>query len=144
MHWVWFIQNFGLKTLILIPLVFDRYQGYLLQAPQGGKRWGMDESILKEVSNMNLYNWLWAKIDFFVFKHKISKFIKLAKIACVQVLGFVEVEHCFFGNNIYEKQLEKLLDIPFGFEHSILSTVVLHTWELPIWWGRQPMGSAKE
>jgi hypothetical protein len=56
----------------------------------------------------------------------------LAKIACVQVLGFVEVEHCFFDNNIHEKQLEELLDIPFGFVHSILRTIVLHTWELPI------------
>jgi hypothetical protein len=68
----------------------------------------------------------------------------LVKIACVQVLGFVEVEHCFLGNGIHEKKLKGLLDIPFGFVHLILSTIVLHIWELPIWKGHQLVGSAKE
>jgi hypothetical protein len=27
-----------------------------ITSPTSGKRWGMDESILKEVSNMNLHN----------------------------------------------------------------------------------------
>jgi hypothetical protein len=40
--------------------------------------------------------WLWAKFNFVsIFKHKCLEFIKIVKIACVQVLGFVENEFYF-------------------------------------------------
>jgi hypothetical protein len=54
------------------------------------------ESMLKEVSNKNSIIWLWVKITFFpILKINLSNFIKLAKITCVQVLGFVKDEWCF-------------------------------------------------
>ncbi len=54
------------------------------------------ESMLKEVSNKNSITRLWAKISSSpILKIKLLKFIKLAKIACVQVLGFVEDEFIF-------------------------------------------------
>lgn len=54
------------------------------------------ESILKKVSNVNPMTQLWAKINSStIFKLKLLEFIKLAEITCVQVLGPMEVEHCF-------------------------------------------------
>ncbi len=53
------------------------------------------ESVLKKVSNVNPMTQLWAKISSIIFKLKLLEFIKLVEIACVQVLGFMEVEHCF-------------------------------------------------
>jgi len=55
-----------------------------------------NESGLKEVSKKNLVTWLWAKItSSCILKIKLSKFIKLAKITCVQVLGSIKDEQCF-------------------------------------------------
>ncbi len=86
------------------------------------------ELVLKKVSNVNPMSQLWVKINSIIFKLKLLKFIKLTEIACVQVLGFMEVEQCFIG--VHKKQIMKVLDLPFGFMHSILCTKVLHTWEL--------------
>jgi hypothetical protein len=55
-----------------------------------------NETIMKEDYFANPIPWLWVKISFSsILKQTLSKFIKLAKIACVQVLRFVEDEHCF-------------------------------------------------
>jgi hypothetical protein len=54
------------------------------------------ESVLKEVSKKNLVTRLWAKITSSpILNIKLSKFIKLAEISCVQVLGSIKDEQCF-------------------------------------------------
>jgi len=88
-----------------------------LWASQSGKGWGLGESslqwqcfefevllfqmtmainneqITREKSLVNLVMRLWTKISsFLILKHKLSKFMKLVEIACVQVFGFVEDE----------------------------------------------------
>ncbi len=55
-----------------------------------------NEAIMKEESLVNLVIRLWTKINSSsILKHKLSKFIKLVEIACVQVLRSVENERCF-------------------------------------------------
>jgi hypothetical protein len=53
------------------------------------------ELVLKKVSNVNPMSQLWVNISSIIFKLKPLKFIKLTEITCVQVLGFMEVQHCF-------------------------------------------------
>jgi hypothetical protein len=60
------------------------------------------ESVLKEMLNKT-WSLNCAQISFPIFKIKLSKFIKLVEITCVQVLGFVEDEWCFFNNGLHKK-----------------------------------------
>jgi hypothetical protein len=54
------------------------------------------EVVMKEDFLVNLVVRLWTKINSSsIFKCKFSKFLKLVKIACVQVLRSVKDEHCF-------------------------------------------------
>jgi hypothetical protein len=50
-----------------------------------------------------------------IFKHKFLKFIKLTEIACVQIFGTVEDEHCFlamaFMKNKWRNRLTCHLDL---------------------------------
>ncbi len=49
--------------------------------------------IMKNNFAMNLIIQLWAKLNSFaILKNKLSKFIKIFEITCVQVIGFVEDE----------------------------------------------------
>jgi len=69
-----------------------------------------NEIVMKEDYFVNPITWLWVKISFFsIFKHNLSKFIKLAKIAHVQVLVFVEDEHCFSIMAFMKNKLKNLL-----------------------------------
>jgi hypothetical protein len=74
------------------------------------------EIVMKEESFVNLVIQLWTKINSFsIFKCKLSKCIKLAEIACVQVLGSVENECCFlvvaFMKNKLRNRLTCHLDL---------------------------------
>jgi len=54
------------------------------------------EAVMKEESLVNSVTRLWTKINSSsILKHKLSKFIKLVEITCVEVLGSIESEHCF-------------------------------------------------
>jgi hypothetical protein len=54
------------------------------------------ELIMKGDSLMNHVTQLWTKINLSsILKHKFLEFIKLIEIACVQILGTMEDEHCF-------------------------------------------------
>jgi hypothetical protein len=47
--------------------------------------------IMKVKFDVNPVIWSWTKIRFSsILKHKLLEFMKLAKIACVQVFGFIE------------------------------------------------------
>lgn len=46
---------------------------------------------MKENFDVNLVTWLWMNIgSFSILKHMLLKFMKLAKIACLQVLGSIK------------------------------------------------------
>ncbi len=46
---------------------------------------------MKVKFDVNPVIWSWTKIKFSsILKHKLLEFMKLAKIACVQVFGFIE------------------------------------------------------
>jgi hypothetical protein len=69
-----------------------------------------NEQIMREKSLVNLVMRLWTKISFFlILKHKLSKFMKLVEIVCVQVLGFVEDERCFFVMAFMKNKLRNWL-----------------------------------
>jgi hypothetical protein len=68
------------------------------------------EAVMKEESFVNPIIQLWTKINSSsILKCKLSKFIKLAEIACVQVLRFVENEHCFLVVAIMKNKLRNCL-----------------------------------
>ncbi len=55
-----------------------------------------NELVLKEVLDKNLITRLWVKITSFpILKIKLSLFLELVEITCVQVLGSIEDEQCF-------------------------------------------------
>ncbi len=55
-----------------------------------------NELVLKEVLDKNLITRLWVKIiSFPILKIKLSLFLELVEITCVQVLGSIEDEQCF-------------------------------------------------
>jgi hypothetical protein len=63
------------------------------------------------------------------------EFMKLAKIACVQVFGSIENNQCFQK----ERSWKTSWDHAFGFVHSILCTMLLHISKLSFeeainWW----------
>ncbi len=75
---------------------------------------GDNETILKEVSNVNPITQLWAKIGIYaILKHKLLKFIKLFERT--RVLGSMEDECCFsivvFIKNKIRKHLTCHLDL---------------------------------
>jgi hypothetical protein len=75
-----------------------------------------NESFVSKVFNVNLVAKLWLKINFFtIFKHKLLKFIKLAKITFDQLLGSMEDEWCFsimaFMKNKLKNHLTAHLDL---------------------------------
>jgi len=96
--------------------------------------------IMKEKFDVNPVIWSWTKIRFSsILKHKFLKFMKQAKIACVQVFGFIEDEQCFLKKCSWKTSS----DHPFGFVHSILCAMLLHVSKLPFWRGHQPMDKHK-
>jgi len=87
-----------------------------------------NELVLKQVLDKNLIIQLWVKITSFpILKIKLSKFIKLAEITRVNVLGFVKDERCFSTMFFIKKKAKELLIVPFGSLHLILYTMVLQT-----------------
>jgi hypothetical protein len=51
------------------------------------------KAIMRKDNQLNLITRLWPKIgQSIILNHNLSKYIKLAKIVCIQVLGFVEDE----------------------------------------------------
>jgi hypothetical protein len=87
-----------------------------------------NELVLKQVLDKNLVIQLWVKITSFpILKIKLSKFIKLAEITRVNVLGFVKDERCFSTMLFIKKQAKELLVVPFASLHLILYTMVLQT-----------------
>lgn len=78
-----------------------------------------NESMLKEVLDKNSITWLWTKISSSpILNIKLLKFIKLAKITCVQVLGFVEDE----------KSLSTMVFIKNKLRNHLLCHLDLCTW----------------
>ncbi len=92
--------------------------------------------IMKEKIDVNPVIWSWTKIRFSsILKHKLLEFMKLAKIACVQVFGSIENNQCFQK----ERSWKTSWDHAFGFVHSILCTMLLHISKLSFeeainWW----------
>jgi hypothetical protein len=106
----------------MFPLALDCRQGYLLRASWCVEGWGLDEiftwwlwfgfaMFLKKRLWLQTMNQPWKRTLFWIisfdcgprlctfssiFKHKLFKCIKLLDIACVQILEYVEDEHCFF------------------------------------------------
>ncbi len=75
-----------------------------------------NEAVVKEESLVNRVTRLWTKINSSsIFKRKLSKFIKLVEIACVQVLGSIENECCLsvvaFMKNKLRNRLTCHLDL---------------------------------
>ncbi len=67
---------------------------------------------------MNPMTWLWRFLAFLqTIAHKVPKYLKLVKIAMVQVIGFLEDERCFnnlnFINSKLDNQLTTYLDLVF-------------------------------
>ncbi len=74
-----------------------------------------NEQIMREKSLVNHIMRLWTKISsFFILKHKLSKFMMLVEIACVQVLGFVEDEQCIFAVAFMKNKLRNRLTCHMG------------------------------
>jgi hypothetical protein len=68
------------------------------------------ELVLKEVLDKNPVIRFWAKITYSpIFKIKLLEFIKLAKIRCVHVLGFVKDEWCFSAMAFIKNKLRNHL-----------------------------------
>jgi hypothetical protein len=81
------------------------------------------ETIMKEEFLVNHVIQLWTKINSSsILKCKLSKCMKLAEIACVQVLGSVENERCFlvvaFMKNKLRNRLTCHLDLCTSFTHN--------------------------
>jgi hypothetical protein len=59
---------------------------------------------------MNPMTWLWRFLAFLqTIAHKVPKYLKLVKIAMVQVIGLVEHERCFNNLNFIKSKLHRRL-----------------------------------
>jgi hypothetical protein len=74
---------------------------------------------------------------------KLLEWLKLLELSMAMVLGSVEDERYFFNLSFYQKQIEKLVDSPFGSCGVDVCTKLLHYQNFHVYYNYQILGPTK-